>query len=99
MEANILSASQQKKTLRRKRNKKKETVKNVLGTPYAHYWPLVKNTDEKNLRDVLTTNLPRLREDKVAIPYKDIKNIPREERKSYRTKFNSAAALIDADVK
>lgn len=99
METLVLSASQQKNTLRRKRNKKKETIKNVLGTPYAYYWPLVKNTDETNLRDVLAKNLPRLRENKVAIPYRDIKNIPKDQRKSYRTKFNSVVTPINVNVK
>lgn len=37
METPVLNRSQQKKALSANK-RKKETVKNVLATPYTHYW-------------------------------------------------------------
>ncbi|EFA08514.1 uncharacterized protein LOC103313796 [Tribolium castaneum] len=82
-----ISKKDLQKTLSAKKKKKAEVIKNVLAKPYQNYWPVLNSEDNFNLREALRKFLPRLKHDKVNIPYKDIKAIPREERKKFRENY------------
>uniref|UniRef100_A0A1Y1N857 Ribosomal protein eL8/eL30/eS12/Gadd45 domain-containing protein n=1 Tax=Photinus pyralis TaxID=7054 RepID=A0A1Y1N857_PHOPY len=85
MEAHILSAEQQKHSLSGKKKTKKTTVKNVLGTPYANYWPLINSNEEQQICSLLRKDFGCFKADKVSVPWCVMKTIPKEQRKAFRS--------------
>uniref|UniRef100_A0A1Y1N6Z2 Ribosomal protein eL8/eL30/eS12/Gadd45 domain-containing protein n=1 Tax=Photinus pyralis TaxID=7054 RepID=A0A1Y1N6Z2_PHOPY len=85
MEAHILSAEQQKHSLSGKKKTKKTTVKNVLGTPYANYWPLINSNEEQQICSLLRKDFGCFKADKVSVPWSVMKTIPKEQRKAFRS--------------
>ncbi|KAK9752719.1 Ribosomal protein L7Ae/L30e/S12e/Gadd45 family [Popillia japonica] len=85
--SNVISEKRQKSTLRGKKAKK-STVKNVLTSPYTHYWPLLKKEDDVNLKAILKSNLATIRKTKPNIPWEEIKQIPKEQRRAYRARLS-----------
>ncbi|KAJ8975247.1 hypothetical protein NQ317_007367 [Molorchus minor] len=81
METPTLSKKQKKLTLSAKKSRPKETIKNVLATPYSSYWPKIAAEDHGNLKLILEKNLPKVCE-KVQIAWRDMQNIPKADRKS-----------------
>ncbi|KAF2883331.1 hypothetical protein ILUMI_22833 [Ignelater luminosus] len=83
----VLSETQLKKTLSAKKKLKKTTVKNVLAAPYSNYWPLLKTEDTTSLLDLLNEHLTKIKPTKVNIPWSELKNIPRLDRKEFRLNY------------
>ncbi|XP_057659467.1 ribonuclease P protein subunit p38-like [Diorhabda carinulata] len=89
METPILSKKQIKNSLSAKKNRPKETIKNVMKLPYSNnFWPEISIKDQEELENILTKNLPRYYVKKTNIPWRELKNIPKPERKEFRTKYN-----------
>ncbi|RZC32967.1 uncharacterized protein BDFB_001708 [Asbolus verrucosus] len=83
MEPPTITKKQEKKALSGKKPKK-ETIKNVLAKPFKSYWPLLTPEDNNHLKETLTRLLPRLKNDRIKVPYSKIKEIPKCERKKFR---------------
>lgn len=88
METPVLSKKQMKNSLSAKKNRPKETIKNVIKLPYNNYfWPEALTEDQEELENILRNNLPRYQDKKIQIPYHELKNIPKLERKDFRIKY------------
>ncbi|GJQ80123.1 hypothetical protein Trydic_g19404 [Trypoxylus dichotomus] len=81
------TVKQEKTTLRGKKGKR-NTIKNVLTSPYTHYWPLLKSEDDTSLKTILKSNLARIRVPKQNTPWEEIKHVPKNQRSAYRKKLS-----------
>ncbi|KAJ8943539.1 hypothetical protein NQ318_023050 [Aromia moschata] len=79
METPTLNKKQQKSSLSAKKVRSKETIKNVLA-------PLIPPEDYIVLKQILEQNLPKITE-KVRVPWRDIKNIPKADRKKFKEDY------------
>ncbi|XP_044759243.1 uncharacterized protein LOC123316978 [Coccinella septempunctata] len=82
METPVLSKTQKKLSLTGKKAKK-ETIKNVVVDPHKSYWPLVE-TELDTLTVVLKQSLPRVKAGKINVPWRLLKDIPKDKRKNIR---------------
>ncbi|KAG5875501.1 hypothetical protein JTB14_036947 [Gonioctena quinquepunctata] len=88
METPTLTKKQQKSTLSTKRNKSKETIKNALASSFNNFfWPKISSDDEEAVGRVLKNNLPRIKENQVNVPWRELKNIPKVDRKKFREDY------------
>lgn len=84
-EAPVLSKKQQNQSLSAKKTKTKTCIKNVLATPFKKsHWPCICEDHYNSLKAVLEEDLPRLVPEKVKISWKEMKHVPRNERKKFR---------------
>nr|CAI5858865.1 unnamed protein product [Callosobruchus analis] len=85
METPVLNKKQQKQSLSAKKSRPKETIKNVLSTPYASYWPQISSPEDNcALKQVLESNLPKIRVETAKIPWRELKHLKKLERKELR---------------
>ncbi|CAH2017130.1 unnamed protein product [Acanthoscelides obtectus] len=90
METPILNKKQQKQSLSAKKSRPKETIKNVLSTPYAAYWPQISSPEDNSfLKQVLETNLPKIRVETAKIPWRELKHLKKPERREFRRQKTS----------
>lgn len=88
MEVPTLTKKQIKSTLSMKKTKAKQVIKNVLPSPYSNtFWPELSVEDEIKLNNILEKNLPRIKGEKINVPWKDLKNIPKADRKNFRKEY------------
>ncbi|KAJ8916819.1 hypothetical protein NQ315_005826 [Exocentrus adspersus] len=88
METPTINKTQKKSTLSAKKVRTKETIKNIVAAPYNNsYWPRISPEDEETLKIVLQNNLPRIKADRIPVPWRVIKNIPKPERREFRNNF------------
>lgn len=52
------------------------------------YRPLLKKEDDVNLKAILKSNLATIRKTKPNIPWEEIKQIPKEQRRAYRARLS-----------
>ncbi|CAH1116199.1 unnamed protein product [Phaedon cochleariae] len=89
MDTPVLNKKQQKASLSAKKNRPKETIKNVLATPFNNnFWPEISQHDNKVLHKVLMANLPQIKEVKVNVPWNELKDIPKSDRKEFRAHYS-----------
>ncbi|XP_060521260.1 uncharacterized protein LOC132698939 [Cylas formicarius] len=81
MQTPVLSKKQQKQSLSGKKGRHRDTIKNVLASPFAKYWPQISAEDCDVLRDVLEKNLARIVPEKPKIPWSELRKMAKEERK------------------
>lgn len=55
--------------------------------------------DIVTLHEALQSYLPRLAAPKVNIPWKDLKNVPKEKRKEFRQKYQPEVVDLDTSAK
>nr|CAH7740046.1 unnamed protein product [Callosobruchus chinensis] len=85
METPVLNKKQQKLSLSAKKSRPKETIKNVLSTPYAFYWPQISSPEDNcALKQILESNLPKIRVETAKIPWRELKHLKKSERKELR---------------
>ncbi|VEN49062.1 unnamed protein product [Callosobruchus maculatus] len=90
METPVLNKKQQKLSLSAKKSRPKETIKNVLSTPYASHWPQISSPeDNSTLKEVLELNLPKIRAETAKIPWRELKHLKKPERKELRRQKNN----------
>ncbi|KAJ8927576.1 hypothetical protein NQ314_019941 [Rhamnusium bicolor] len=88
METPTLNKKQQKSTLSAKKTKTKENIKNVVATPYDNsYWPQISQEDHNTLEQILENNLPKIKNEKINIPWEKLKGTPKPERKKLRLEY------------
>ncbi|KAK4874078.1 hypothetical protein RN001_013438 [Aquatica leii] len=87
----VLSAEEQKHTLSGKKKFKKTTLRNVLSTPFADYWPVVTPQDETEIGNILKKDLKQLKPPKLRVPWNVMKTIPKEQRRAFRIAHSSSS--------
>ncbi|XP_018326447.1 ribonuclease P protein subunit p38-like [Agrilus planipennis] len=92
-----LSKKQQQKSFSFKKAKR-ETIKNLVTTPYVNYWPIIKGEDVDLLVASLYNHLKLFKTPKLKIPWKLIKDVPAEKRKEFRIKYNEQGDNNDTMV-
>ncbi|XP_028128495.1 uncharacterized protein LOC114324822 [Diabrotica virgifera virgifera] len=89
METPVLTKKQLKSTLSAKKQRPKETIKNVLALPFNNnYWPEVSPEDQKELKDLIIQHMPMIRDKQIKVPWKELKTVPKANRKSFRKEYN-----------
>ncbi|XP_066140513.1 uncharacterized protein [Euwallacea fornicatus] len=85
--APILTKKQQKSSLGSKKIKSKENIRNVLASPYCKYWPVISAEDSEYIHSILLEQLPKLVNNRIKVPWLELKKIPKSDRKAYRNKY------------
>nr|XP_023021675.1 uncharacterized protein LOC111510051 isoform X1 [Leptinotarsa decemlineata] len=88
METPILTKKQQKLSLSAKKRKPKETIKNVLASSFNNFfWPKVPSEHHGTLVEILKNNLPRMKENRINTPWRELKKVPKADRKKFREDY------------
>ncbi|XP_066253915.1 uncharacterized protein [Euwallacea similis] len=99
--APILTKKQQNSSFGAKKIKSKENVRNVLASPYCKYWPVISTEDSDCIHSILSQQLPKLINERVKVPWPELKKIPKCDRKAYRNNFidSQSPQLIDKEAR
>ncbi|XP_072387239.1 uncharacterized protein [Diabrotica undecimpunctata] len=89
METPVLTKKQLKSSLSAKKQRPKETIKNVLALPFNNnFWPEVSAEDQKELKDRIIQHMPVIRDKQIKVPWKELKTVPKANRKAFRKEYN-----------